>query len=154
MIPSTPPVSTTHRFGDIATATRIDRDVVVDLAGEGRAGEDVSFRGADHEGEHYLMLRYRPDLPARPSRQRRDWVFLFEASGDLHRLHVPAKKFPMTGQDASPTGLQNILKGYQCGTVYKPISAEAQVAAAIAMYLNAGEKVALEVIRHHRLLAL
>ena len=28
------------------------------------------------------------------------------------------------------SGLQNILKGYQCGTVYKPITAEAQAAAA------------------------
>ena len=40
-----------------------------------------------------------------------------------------------------PSGLQNILKGYQCGTVYKPITAEAQAAAAIALYLRAGEKV-------------
>ena len=31
-------------------------------------------------------------------------------------------------------GLQNILKGYQCGTVYKPFYAEAQAAAALAIY--------------------
>jgi D-xylose transport system substrate-binding protein len=34
--------------------------------------------------------------------------------------------------------LQNILKGYQCGTVYKPFYAEAQAAAALAIYLRAG----------------
>jgi D-xylose transport system substrate-binding protein len=46
--------------------------------------------------------------------------------------------FPMTGQDATLTGLQNIIAGYQCGTVYKPIYLEAQAAVALAMYLRAG----------------
>ena len=27
------------------------------------------------------MVRYRPDLPSAPRRERRDWVFLFESSG-------------------------------------------------------------------------
>jgi D-xylose transport system substrate-binding protein len=58
----------------------------------------------------------------------------------LQQLQIPPKTFPTTGQDASPVGLQNILKGYQCGTVYKPITAEAQAAAAVAIYLRAGEK--------------
>jgi D-xylose transport system substrate-binding protein len=59
----------------------------------------------------------------------------------LQSLKIPAKTFPTTGQDASLSGLQNILKGYQCGTVYKPIYLEAQAAAAAAIYLRAGEKV-------------
>ena len=58
---------------------------------------------------------------------------------DLQKLNIPAKKFPTTGQDASLSGLQNILKGYQCGTVYKPIYLEAQGAAAVAVYLRAGQ---------------
>jgi len=58
---------------------------------------------------------------------------------DLQKLNIPAKKFPTTGQDASLSGLQNILKGYQCGTVYKPIYLEAQGAAAVAIYLRAGQ---------------
>jgi D-xylose transport system substrate-binding protein len=58
----------------------------------------------------------------------------------LQKLNIQPKTFPTTGQDASPVGLQNILKGYQCGTVYKPITAEAQAAATIALYLRAGEK--------------
>ena len=45
----------------------------------------------------------------------------------------------MTGQDATLVGLQNILAGYQCGTVYKPIYLEAQAAVALAMYLRAGK---------------
>ena len=56
----------------------------------------------------------------------------------LKSQKVPAKTFPITGQDASVPGLQNILSGYQCGTAYKPIYLEAQGAAALAIYLNAG----------------
>jgi D-xylose transport system substrate-binding protein len=59
----------------------------------------------------------------------------------LQRMTVPPKTFPTTGQDASLPGLQNILKGYQCGTVYKPIYAEAQAAVAVALYLRAGQTV-------------
>jgi D-xylose transport system substrate-binding protein len=36
-------------------------------------------------------------------------------------------------------GLQNVLAGYQCGTVYKPIYVEAQATAALALYLRAGK---------------
>ena len=57
----------------------------------------------------------------------------------LQKNKIPPKTFPTTGQDASPSGLQNILKGYQCGTVYKPIYLEAQAAAALALYLRAGD---------------
>jgi len=52
---------------------------------------------------------------------------------------VKPKTFPTTGQDATLTGLQNVLSGYQCGTVYKPIYLEAQAATALAMYLRAGK---------------
>jgi D-xylose transport system substrate-binding protein len=51
---------------------------------------------------------------------------------------IKPKTFPTTGQDATLTGLQNILTGYQCGTVYKPIYLEAQAAAALALYTRAG----------------
>ena len=52
---------------------------------------------------------------------------------------IKPKTFPTTGQDATLTGLQNILAGYQCGTVYKPIYEEAQAAAALALYVRAGQ---------------
>ena len=52
---------------------------------------------------------------------------------------VKPNTFPITGQDATLTGLQNILSGYQCGTVYKPIFQEASAAAALAVYLRAGK---------------
>jgi D-xylose transport system substrate-binding protein len=52
---------------------------------------------------------------------------------------IKPNTFPTTGQDATLTGLQNILSGYQCGTVYKPIYLEVQAGIALAMYLRAGK---------------
>jgi len=58
--------------------------------------------------------------------------------GYLQSLGLKPKSIPFTGQDATLTGFQNIISGYQCGTVYKPIWLEAQAAAALAIYLRAG----------------
>src|SRR5688500_14631436 len=46
---------------------------------------------------------------------------------------------PLSGQDASAAGIQQILLGKQSMTVYKPIQAEADVAAKAALALCAGE---------------
>jgi D-xylose transport system substrate-binding protein len=64
------------------------------------------------------------------------------ASGIINYLiqqGVKPHTFPATGQDASAPGLQAVLAGYQCGTVYKPVYLEAQAAVALAMYLRAGK---------------
>jgi D-xylose transport system substrate-binding protein len=52
---------------------------------------------------------------------------------------IPANKIPVTGQDATLQGMQNILDGYQYMSVYKPIYLEAQAAVALASYLRAGQ---------------
>ena len=57
----------------------------------------------------------------------------------LQTQHVKPGTFPITGQDATLTGLQNMIRNYQCGTVYKPIFLEAQGAAALALFLRAGK---------------
>ncbi len=49
-------------------------------------------------------------------------------------------KVPVTGQDATVQGLQNILAGDQCMTVYKQIKKEAQAAADLAIKLYKGEQ--------------
>jgi D-xylose transport system substrate-binding protein len=46
---------------------------------------------------------------------------------------------PISGQDATVGGIQNILAGDQAMTVYKPIKAEAEAAAAAAIALLKGE---------------
>jgi D-xylose transport system substrate-binding protein len=48
---------------------------------------------------------------------------------------------PVSGQDATVAGIQNILLGKQTMTVYKPIEAEAEVAAAVALALRNGEDI-------------
>jgi D-xylose transport system substrate-binding protein len=47
---------------------------------------------------------------------------------------------PVTGQDATVQGLQNILNGDQCMTVYKAIKKEADAAAQLAVGLAKGEQ--------------
>ncbi len=59
--------------------------------------------------------------------------------GVLKNAGVGPKKIPTTGQDATLQGMQWILQGYQCGSVYKPVYQEAQDAVAIATYLRAGK---------------
>ena len=49
---------------------------------------------------------------------------------------------PLSGQDATASGIQNILADWQTMTVYKPIKAEAEAAAAAAIALLNGEDVA------------
>ena len=51
------------------------------------------------------------------------------------------KRMPLTGQDATPGGLQNIISGWQSMTVYKPVPLEANAAAAVAVALIKGHKV-------------
>ena len=46
---------------------------------------------------------------------------------------------PISGQDATSEGMANILLGRQTMSVYKPIEAEASVAAAVALALRAGD---------------
>jgi D-xylose transport system substrate-binding protein len=52
------------------------------------------------------------------------------------------KAMPLTGQDATPAGLQYIIAGWQSMTVYKPVPLEANAAAAVAVALIKGHKVA------------
>jgi D-xylose transport system substrate-binding protein len=49
-------------------------------------------------------------------------------------------KVPVTGQDATVQGLQNVLAGDQCMTVYKAVKKEADAAATLAIALAKGEK--------------
>jgi D-xylose transport system substrate-binding protein len=48
---------------------------------------------------------------------------------------------PVSGQDATAVGMQNILLGKQTMSTYKPIEAEVAVAAAVALALRAGDDI-------------
>jgi len=56
----------------------------------------------------------------------------------LKQNKVPANKIPTVGQDATLQGIENVLTGYQCGSVYKAVYLEAQDAVALATILRAG----------------
>jgi len=50
------------------------------------------------------------------------------------------KPIPLSGQDATVQGAQNIISGWQTGTVYKPVPVQAAAAAAAAVALVRGKK--------------
>ncbi|MBW3540110.1 MAG: FecR domain-containing protein [Planctomycetes bacterium] len=85
----------------------IERDIVLELkdsspparTGGLQGREDAAlgraaFSSVVHEGQRYLMLRATPELPGLAARPRRNWVVLFEATGDrdplLARVQIDA----------------------------------------------------------------
>ena len=68
------------------------------------------------------------------------------AGGIIARLKANglAGKVPITGQDASVEGLQNILAGNQCMTVYKNTALEADLASKLAIDVINGDKSAAD----------
>jgi D-xylose transport system substrate-binding protein len=71
----------------------------------------------------------------------------FAANDGLANSVVSARKsaelnpIPLSGQDATVAGMQNVLSGWQTMSVYKPIKAEAGAAAAVAIALLNGKTV-------------
>jgi D-xylose transport system substrate-binding protein len=61
------------------------------------------------------------------------------AAGVITVLDHNTMKIPVSGQDASLAGLQNVLLGKQTGTVYKPFKLEADAAAALAIAILKGQ---------------
>ena len=51
-----------------------------------------------------------------------------------------AGKVAVSGQDASAGGLDNVMSGTQCFTIYKPVAGEADVAIKLASQILAGQK--------------
>ncbi len=70
------------------------------------------------------------------------------AGGIVARLKANglAGKVPVTGQDASVEGLQRVLAGTQCMTVYKNTALEAKAASDLAIALIGGDKAAADAL--------
>jgi D-xylose transport system substrate-binding protein len=62
------------------------------------------------------------------------------AAGVITVLDKNGLKVPVSGQDASTAGLQNVLLGKQTATVYKPFKLEASAASKLAIQLLKGKK--------------
>jgi D-xylose transport system substrate-binding protein len=65
---------------------------------------------------------------------------LGNAAVSILKKNNAAGKVPVTGQDATPQGLQNVLDGTQCMTVYKPIKQEADGLVQVVTALAKGQK--------------
>jgi len=63
-----------------------------------------------------------------------------DAAGVIQILDKNNLKLPVSGQDASIVGLQNILLGKQSGTVWKHVPDEAKAASDLAIQLLKGQK--------------
>jgi len=71
------------------TNVKVEGDVALDLfdgSKQLRGDESARFASMDHDNARYFMVRYRPELPTEKDRRHRDWVFLFESSGDRDPL--------------------------------------------------------------------
>lgn len=64
------------------------------------------------------------------------------AAAAISTLKQNGKKIPITGQDATTQGIQYILTGYQCLTIFKDVSKEAKAAAQLAIDLIKGDTAA------------
>jgi D-xylose transport system substrate-binding protein len=120
-----------NESGDFAVSKKVD-------AGEWEvvADQDVP----DWDNQQALTL-FEQILVA----QNNDVDAVFAANDGIAGAVVSALKsanqepIPLSGQDATASGIQNVLAGWQTMTVYKPIKAEAEAAAAIAIGLLNGE---------------
>jgi D-xylose transport system substrate-binding protein len=120
-------VLTAAGFNTTATTTTGAKQTVLESAGTWDATQALSdFQGA---------FTAHPTINAvlTPNDNNASGIIAY-----LQGKGLKPKILPFTGQDASLVGFQNVISGYQCGTVYKPIWLEAQAAAALAVYLRAG----------------
>ena len=120
-----------NESGDFAVSKKVDAD-----EWEVVADQDVP----DWDNQQALTL-FEQILVA----QNNDVDAVFAANDGIAGAVVSALKsanqdpIPLSGQDATASGIQNVLAGWQTMTVYKPIKAEADAAAAIAIGLLNGE---------------
>ncbi|MGH2680194.1 MAG: sugar ABC transporter substrate-binding protein [Actinomycetota bacterium] len=109
-------------------------------AGEWELAADQHVPGWDNQEAQTIMEQILVDL-----NNEVDAVFAANdglAASAINALDAAGVgEVPISGQDATAVGIQNILLGKQTMTVYKPIEAEVAVAAAVALALRAGEDI-------------
>jgi ferric-dicitrate binding protein FerR (iron transport regulator)/tetratricopeptide (TPR) repeat protein len=64
---------------------------IVENPNDVSAEDGARYSSFTHEGAQYLMVRYRPKMASNAKRERRDWVFLYEASGNRDPLLARAQ---------------------------------------------------------------
>lgn len=109
-------------------------------AGDWEIAADQHVPGWDNQQAQTIMEQILVDAG-------NDVDAVFAANDGLAQAAINALEaagvgpIPISGQDATAPGIQNILLGTQTMTVYKPIEAEAAVAAEVALALRAGDDI-------------
>ena len=122
-----------NESGDFAVSKKVD-------AGEWELAADQDV--PDWDNQQALTL-FEQILVA----ENNDVDAVFAANDGIAGAVVSALKsanldpIPLSGQDATAAGIQNVLAGWQTMSVYKPIKAEADAAAQAALALLRGEDV-------------
>jgi D-xylose transport system substrate-binding protein len=120
------------------TATALPKPGLTNSAGMKLVGNQIAPGWDNAKGQAIFQQAYTANKAINATVEANDGlaqsvITVLKAAG------VPAKKIPTTGQDATIQGMESILQGYQCGSVYKPIYLEAQAAVALATILRAGQ---------------
>ena len=120
------------------TATALPKPGLKNSAGYTLVGNQIAPGWDNAKGQAIFQQAYTANKAINATVEANDGlaqsvITVLKAAG------VPAKKIPTTGQDATLQGMESILQGYQCGSVYKPIYLEAQAAVALATILRAGQ---------------
>ena len=109
--------------------------------------KDGSFKKAADQSvpdwDNQKALTIFEQMLAKPNNDIQGVLAANDGLGNAAIQALKARKLeqlPVTGQDATPQGLQNILAGDQCMTVYKAVKKEADAAAAIAIALAQGKE--------------
>ena len=109
-------------------------------AGDWELVADQHVPGWDHQEAQTLMEQILVD-----ANNQVDAVFAANdglAASAINALEAAGVgSVPVSGQDATALGMQNILLGKQTMSVYKPIEDEAGVAAAVALALRSGDDI-------------
>jgi D-xylose transport system substrate-binding protein len=107
-------------------------------AGDWALVEDVHVPGWDNAEAQTIMEQILVDA-------NNEVDAVFAANDGLAQSTINAVEaagfgpIPVSGQDATAEGIQNVALGLQTVSVYKPIQDEAAVAAAVALALRSGE---------------
>ena len=88
---------------------------------------------AETQFQEALHRPPRDQLRTGPERRERHPIITY-----LKTLHIPAGTFPITGQDATLTGLENVLSGYSADGLQAHLP-RGPGGSALALYLRAGK---------------
>jgi D-xylose transport system substrate-binding protein len=100
------------------------------------ADQSGNWDAATTQGVFTTMLGQHPDLNAVMVANDT----MAQAVINVLKSQGLAGKVAVSGQDSTPGGLDNIMSGTQCFTIYKPVAGEADVAIKLAGQILAGHK--------------